>query len=54
MDKFFGKDIQPLDAVKDMEYDSIVVTTYLKRELLYRSLIKMGLKKADIKVIFPL
>jgi len=53
-EKFFGKDIQPLSAVQDMTYDSIVVTTYLKREPIYRSLLKMGLKKADIKVIFPL
>ncbi len=53
-DKFFGKDVQPLTAVKDMPYDSIVVTTYLKREPIYRSLLKMGLKKSNIKVIFPL
>lgn len=53
-DKFFGKDIQPLAAVKDMSYDSIVVTTYLKRESIYRSLLKTGLKKEDIRVIFPL
>lgn len=53
-DKFFGKDIQPLAAVKDMPYDSIVVTTYLKRESIYRSLLKTGLKKEDIRVIFPL
>ena len=53
-DKFFGRDIQPLAAVKDMTYDSIVVTTYLKREPIYHSLLKMGLKKNDVKVFFPL
>jgi DNA-binding MarR family transcriptional regulator len=53
-DKFLGKDIRPLAAVKDMPYDSIVVTTYLKREPIYRSLLNMGLNKTDVKVIFPL
>ena len=53
-DKFLGKDIRPLVAVKDMPYDSIVITTYLKREPIYRSLLNMGLNKTDIKVIFPL
>jgi DNA-binding MarR family transcriptional regulator len=53
-DKFLGKDIRPLAAVKDMPYDSIVVTTYLKREPIYRSLLNMGLNKTDVEVIFPL
>jgi len=52
-DKFFGKNIQPLSAVKDMPYDSMVVTTYLKREPIYRSLLKLGLIKSRCKSDLP-
>jgi DNA-binding MarR family transcriptional regulator len=54
IDRFFGKDIQALAAAKDMAYDAIVVTTYLRREPIYRDLMKLGLKKADVRVILPL
>lgn len=50
---FFGRDIKPLIAIKDMSYDCIVVTSYLKSEEIYQELLGNGIRKKYIKVIFP-
>lgn len=50
--KFFDLKILPLKALKDMEYDCVMVTSYLRRESIYRELLKLGVKDNDIKVIF--
>jgi DNA-binding MarR family transcriptional regulator len=52
-DKFFGKDIKPLLAIKDMNCDCIVITSYLKRDIIYKELIKNGLSKNIIRAVFP-
>ena len=49
---FFGRTISPLSGLKDMEYDSIVVTSYLKREAILRSLIEHGIEEKNIRTIF--
>ena len=49
---FFGRTIKPLQAVKDMNYDSIVVTSYLKRKVIYQELIQSKVDKKDIQIIF--
>jgi len=50
--KFFGRDIQPLSAIKHMQYDSIVITTYLKRDALTKELIAHGASKKALRGIF--
>jgi DNA-binding MarR family transcriptional regulator len=52
--KFFGRDIKPIIAIKDMSYDCIVVTSYLKSEEIYQELLRNGMRDKDIKVIFPI
>ncbi len=49
---FFSRTIQPLQAINDMNYDSIVVTSYLKRNMIYQKLIQSKVDKKDIQVIF--
>ncbi len=50
--KFFGSDVWPLDAVGSMSYDCIVVTSYLKRNGIYASLLGAGTPEHEIKSIF--
>jgi DNA-binding MarR family transcriptional regulator len=49
---FFSKTIQPLQAIDDMSYDSIVVTSYLKRKLIYQKLVQSKVDKKDIQFVF--
>ena len=51
---FFGRKISPLTGLKDMEYDSIVVTSYLKREAILRALHEHGIEDKDIRTIFSI
>jgi len=48
---FFGKIIQPIQNAHDMRYDCIVVTSYLKRDAIYKKLIDSGIEKESIKMI---
>jgi DNA-binding MarR family transcriptional regulator len=52
--KFFGRDITSLDTVLNMNYDFIIVSSYLKRREIYTALLDNGIRKEAIKVIFPL
>jgi DNA-binding MarR family transcriptional regulator len=45
---FFGITIQPLQALANIEYDIIAVTSYRKREEIYRLLLHQGVKKKNI------
>jgi DNA-binding MarR family transcriptional regulator len=49
---FFNMTIQPLQAIDTMNYDSIVVTSYLKRKMIYQKLIQSKVDKKDIQIIF--
>ncbi len=49
---FFSRKIQPLAGLNDIEYDSIVVTSYLKRESLHRALLDQGIAAKNIREIF--
>lgn len=51
---FFGRDIKPLGAIKQMNYNCIVVTSYSRRERIYRGLLDNNVCKEDIRVIFSL
>ena len=50
--KFFGRDIMPISGIQAMEYDCVVVTSYLKREKIYKDLLGNKTPKGNIKVIF--
>ena len=52
--KFFGRDVKPIKEIRDMSYDCIVVTSYLKSEEIYQELLRNGMRDKDIKVIFPI
>jgi DNA-binding MarR family transcriptional regulator len=49
---FFNRTIQPLQAIDTIKYDSIVVTSYLKRKMIYQKLIQSKVDKKDIQIIF--
>jgi DNA-binding MarR family transcriptional regulator len=49
---FFNKTIKPLEAIRDISYDSIVVTSYVHRERYYHELIDSGIPEKKIKGIF--
>ncbi|HEX9136164.1 MAG TPA: winged helix-turn-helix transcriptional regulator [Nitrospirota bacterium] len=49
---FFNKTIKPMEAVRDIGYDSIVVTSYVKRDRYYAELIKCGVPENKIRTIF--
>jgi DNA-binding MarR family transcriptional regulator len=53
-EKFFGRTIGPMDALKTMDYDSIVITAYVKKDLVFQELVKNGVSRKDIRSIFPL
>src|SRR5512147_3048397 len=49
---FFNKTIKPMEAVRDLSYDTIVVTSYVKRERYYAELIKSGVPEKKIRTIW--
>jgi len=51
---FFGMDVRPCSVVAGTDYDGIVITAYVKKDLVYQELIKNGVRKKDIRSIFPL
>ncbi len=52
--RFFGRDIKPLSSLKGIDYDYVIVASYLKRETMYKELLKNGVEKKDIRVIFTI
>jgi len=50
--KFFGRNIKPMSDVVSMDYDCIIVASYLRREEIYKKLISSKVRKEDIKLIF--
>ncbi len=53
--KFFGRKVRPFSALTDgeLECDCIVVTSYLKREMIYKQLRRNKADRKKIRVIFP-
>ncbi len=49
---FFTRTIKPLKNVIDMDFDVIVVSSYLKRKLIFQELIDAKINKKNIQVIF--
>jgi len=52
-EKFFGNAVRPVADIGAMRYDSIVITSYLKRDRIYKELLGNKADKKNIKVIFP-
>jgi DNA-binding MarR family transcriptional regulator len=51
---FFGNRIRPIHSIIDLHYDTVVVTSYLKRESIYQALRNSSVDKNDIKFIFTI
>jgi DNA-binding MarR family transcriptional regulator len=52
--KFFGRDIKKIREIAAMDYDYIVLASYVKREKIYETLLENKVVKEDIKIIFTL
>ncbi len=42
---FFGNKVMPIETIRQLTYDRIVVTSFLKRDALYKELLKNGIDK---------
>ncbi len=51
---FFGNNVMPLESLHKMECDLVIVTSYLKRNEIYRELLKNGVDNGSIRAVFPL
>jgi len=51
-DLFFGRPIKPIKSAVEMDYDIIVITSYLNRKSTYEALITARIDKKKIQVIF--
>ena len=51
---FFGRQIGPLSGLQGKKYDSIVVTSYLKREAIHQALLTYGIEEKSIRTIFKI
>jgi len=49
---FFGRKIRAMNDLNDLAYDSIVVTSYLNRDKIYKELMDNGVNINSIKMIF--
>jgi hypothetical protein len=52
--KFFNREIKSLGDIKDIDYDYVVVASYLKRETIYKGLLQHGVAKKQIRIIFSI
>jgi DNA-binding MarR family transcriptional regulator len=50
---FFGRKVHALTTIVERPYDCVVITTYVKKDKVYQELIKNGVRKRDIRSIFP-
>jgi DNA-binding MarR family transcriptional regulator len=49
---FFGFIVQNMNAIKNLQWDSIVITSHLRREKIYQELMKHNVSEEKIKTIF--
>jgi len=49
--RFINNTVQHIEKVRQMEFDCIVITTYLKRDQIYKELLKNGVRKERIRTI---
>ena len=51
---FFKYKIMPLERIKEIDADFIIVSSFLKRDEVYKKLIEEGIHPEKVKSIFPL
>jgi len=51
---FFQRKIQPASAVRDIDHDAIVITSYVRRAAIHRELIALGADQTKIRLLFAL
>ena len=49
---FFGFVVHNMNAIKNLQWDSIVITSHLRRENIYEELMKHNVSEEKIKIIF--
>ncbi len=47
---FFGRPVRNVEAVRELSYDIVLVSTYLKRNELYQQLVDLGVDKTRIRI----
>lgn len=52
-EKFFGREIVSIKDIGSINHDSVVVTSYVKREYIFNKLLMYNVDRKDIKTIFP-
>ena len=52
--KFFNMHIHPFHTIHDIHYDCVVVTAYIRKNQIFQELLNCGVKKENIRSIFPL
>jgi DNA-binding MarR family transcriptional regulator len=53
-EKFFGRQILPFRDSRDLDCDTVVITSYVRKEVIHAELIRNGVEKKNIRMIFPL
>jgi DNA-binding MarR family transcriptional regulator len=51
-EQFFRKEIKPVEYVRNFPHEHIVITSYLKSELLVKALLQNGIDEKRIKIVF--
>jgi DNA-binding MarR family transcriptional regulator len=49
---FFGKQVKPLGHLQDMQYDCVVVASYVNRDKIRHALLQQGVDKKAIREVF--
>lgn len=49
---FFSETVRPLDALRSLKYDCVIVATHLAKDKIYRALLDAGVDKKAIRKIF--
>lgn len=52
--KFFGREILPIKYLGSIVHDSIVITSYVQRDRIFKELLKNNVERKDIKTIFEI
>ena len=50
--QFFGKPVHRIDEIGSLRFDRIVITSYLRREAIYRALLDRGIRRKFMRPLF--
>ena len=51
-EKFFGHKIMPFSAITNLPFDTIVITSYVRRDMIMQELLQTGVDRKSINLIF--